>query len=155
MRAFWIFVHLLAGVLWIGGGLAAMFVSLAAKKMGRAEQGIAARLVAAVYARMIAPGAGAMVLSGFFLTMTYMGAMNRGETASLAVSPWIMAMQGLGLVGAAIIFAVAFPAINKLTRLDPVAQAEAFDALRTRQRLAGMIATTCAFIGLFAAAMYR
>src|SRR5574338_34968 len=71
VRAFWIFVHLLAGVLWIGGGLAAMFVSLAAKKMGRAEQGVAARLVASVYARMIAPGAGAMVLSGLFLIMTY------------------------------------------------------------------------------------
>ena len=155
MRSFWIFIHLLAGVLWIGGGLAAMFASVAGNKMGRAEQGIVARLVAAIYARMIAPGAALMVLSGLFLTMTYMGAMNRGETASLAVSPWIMAMQGLGLVGAAVIFAVAYPSVNKLARLDPVAQAEAFDALRRRQRLAGMAATTCAFIGLVAAALYR
>ena len=154
MRAFWIFLHLLGGVLWIGGGLAAMFVSLAAKKMGRPEQGVAARLVAAVYARMIAPGAGIIVLSGLFLTMTYMGALNRGEM-DIPISPWIMAMQGLGLVGAAIIFAVALPAINKLARLDPVAQAEPFDALRTRQRMAGMIATTCAFVSLLAAALYR
>lgn len=155
MRAFWIFIHLLAGVLWIGGGLAGMFVSIAANKMGRPEQGIAARLVSIVYSRMIAPGAGAMVLSGLFLTMTYMGAMNRGEMATLAVSPWIMAMQGLGLLGAAIIFAVALPAVNRLVRLDPVTQAEAFDTLRTRQRIAGMIGTTCAFIGLLSAAMYR
>lgn len=154
MRALWIFLHLLGGVLWIGGGLAAMFVSLAANKMGRPEQGIAARLVAAVYARMIAPGAGIIVLSGLFLTMTYMGAMNRGEM-EIAISPWIMAMQGLGLLGAGLIFAVALPAVNKLARLDPVAQAEAFDGLRTRQRMAGMIATTCAFVSLLAGALYR
>ena len=145
MRAFLVFLHLLAGVLWIGGGLAAMFISLAAKRMGRPEQSIAARLVAAVYVRMIAPGAGLMVFSGLLLTL-------RGMTVA---TPWLMAMQGLGLLGAAIIFAIALPAVNKLTRLDPVAQAEAFDGLRSRQRMAGMIATTCAFIGLFAAAMYR
>ena len=145
MRAFLVFLHLLAGVLWIGGGLAAMFVSLAANKMGRPEQGIAARLVAAVYARMIAPGAGLMVFSGLLLTL-------RGMTVA---TPWLMAMQGLGLLGASIIFAMALPAVNKLIRLDPVAQAAAFDALRARQRMAGMIATTCAFVGLLAAAMYR
>ena len=154
MRALWVFLHLLGGVLWIGGGLAAMFVSLAARQMGRPEQGIAARLVAAIYAKMIAPGAGIIVLSGLFLTMTYMGALNRGEL-ELAISPWIMAMQGLGLVGAGLVFAVALPAVNKLARLDPVAHAEPFDALRTKQRMAGMIATTCAFISLVAAALYR
>jgi len=154
MRAFWIFLHLLGGVLWIGGGMAAMFVSIAGKDLGRPEQGTIARLVAKIYARMIAPGAAIIVLSGLFLTMTYMGAINRGEV-EVVVSPWIMAMQGLGLVGAALIFAVAFPAVNKLTRIDPVANADAFDAIRRRQRLVGMIATTCAFVSLLAGAMYR
>ena len=154
MRAFWTFLHFLGGVLWIGGGLAAMFVSLAAKDLGRPEQGIVARLVARLYARMIAPGAAIIVLSGLFLTMTYMGAINRGDL-QVVVSPWIMVMQGLGLVGAALIFAVAFPAVNKLTRIDPVAQPEAFDAVRRRQRLVGMAGTICAFIGLLAAALYR
>ncbi len=144
MRAFLIFLHLLGGVLWIGGGLAAMFVSLAARKMGRPEQGIAARLVAAVYARMVAPGAGLIVFSGLLLALSGMNP-----------SPWIMAMQGLGLLGAAIIFAIALPAVNRLARLDPVAQAEVFDGLRTRQRMAGMVATTCAFVSLLAGAMYR
>lgn len=145
MRAFLVFLHLLAGVLWIGGGLAAMVVSIAARPMGRPEQGITARLVSSLYTRLIAPGAGLMVFSGLLLTL-------RGMSAA---TPWIMAMQGLGLLGAALIFSVALPAVGKLTRLDPVAQAEAFDALRTRQRMAGMIATTCAFVGLIAAAMYR
>ncbi|HET7042850.1 MAG TPA: hypothetical protein VFI13_12570 [Gemmatimonadales bacterium] len=154
MRAFWIFLHLLGGVLWIGGGMAAMFVSLAAKGLGRAEQGTVARLVAKVYARMIAPGAAMIVLSGLFLTMTYMGAINRGDI-QVVVSPWIMAMQGLGILGAAMIFAVTFPAVNRLTRIDPVTQPEAFDAVRRRQRLTGMIATICAFIGLLAGALYR
>ena len=155
MRSLWIFLHLFGGVLWLGGGLAAMFVSLAARDYGRPEQGMVARLVAKLYARLIAPGSAMVVLSGLFLTMTYMGSMNRGEMASMAVSPWIMAMQGLGLLGAGIIFAVAYPAVNKLTRIDPVTHAEAFDALRRKQRLAGMIGTTCAMVGLIAAAMYR
>ena len=154
MRTLWVFLHLLGGVLWIGGGLAAMQMSLAVRSMGRPEQGLAARLVAVIYARMIAPGAGIIVLSGLFLTLTYMGSLNRGE-AEFAISPWIMAMQGLGLLGAAVVFASALPGINKLARLDPVTQAEAFDTLRTRQRMAGMIATTCAFISLLAAALYR
>ncbi len=154
MRSFWIFLHLLGGAMWIGGGLAAMFVSLAAKDLGRAEQGLTAKLVARVYGRLIAPGAALIVVSGLFLTMTYMGAMNRGEI-EMAVSPWIMVMQGLGIVGAMVIFAVAFPAVNRLTRIDPVNQADAFDALRRRQRLAGMIATTFAFISLVAGAFYR
>ena len=131
-----------------------MVVGVAARPLGRPEQGVVARLVAAIYARLIAPGAGIIVLSGLFLTMTYMGSINRGEL-ELAISPWIMAMQGLGLIGAAVVFAVALPGINKLARLDPVAHADAFDALRTRQRLAGMIASTCAFVSLLAGAMYR
>lgn len=154
MRPLWIFLHLLGGVLWIGGGIAAMFVSIAGRDLGRPEQGLIARLTAKIYARMIAPGAALVVVSGLFLTMTYMGAINRGEV-EMAISPWVMAMQGLGLVGAALIFAVAFPAVNKLTRIDPVAQPDAFDAIRGRQRVVAMIATTCAFISLLAGALYR
>ena len=154
MRALWVFLHLLGGVLWIGGGLAAMVVSIASRPLGRPEQGVVARLIAVIYARMIAPGAGMIVLSGLFLTMTYMGAMNRGDL-QIAISPWIMAMQGLGLLGAAIVFAVALPSVSKLARLDPVAHADAFDALRTRQRMAGMAASACAFVSLMAGALYR
>ena len=154
MRAFWIFLHLLGGVLWIGGGMAAMFVSLAAKGLDRPAQGTVAKLVAKIYARMIAPGAAMIVVSGLFLIMTYMGQSNRGEL-DIPISPWIMPMAGLGLAGAALIFAVALPAVNKLTRIDPVANAEAFDAIRRRQRLVGMIGTTLAFIGLLAGALYR
>lgn len=131
-----------------------MFVSLAGRDLPQADQGKLARLVRAIYARMIAPGAACSVFSGLFLTMTYMGSMNRGE-AEMSISPWIMAMQGLGILGAAILFVMAVPAVNKLARLDPVAQEAAFDHLRRRQRLAGMIATTCAFVSLLAGALYR
>ena len=51
--------------------------------------------------------------------------------------------------------AVAATGLDRLTRIDPVAQAEPFDALRRRQRVSGMIATTLAFIGLVSAALYR
>jgi hypothetical protein len=154
LRTFWIFLHLLGAVLWIGGGAAAMVVSLSGRTYERAHQGVVARLIAAIYTRLIAPGAALAVVSGLFLTMTYMGAANRGEMDG-NVSPWIMAMQGLGIVGAGIIFAVALPAASKSARLDPVTQAAPFDALRTRSKVAGMAAGTCAFVSLIASILAR
>jgi hypothetical protein len=154
VRSFWLFCHLLGVAMWIGGGLAAMFASIAGNKLDRSHQAVVARLVAAIYGRVLAPGAALNVLSGALLSLAYMGAMNRGDIR-VAMSPWLMVMQGAGVLGAALVLMVALPAVNRLTRLDPVGQAEAFDAFRRRQRVAGMIATTFAFVGLLAAAMYR
>lgn len=154
MRSFWLFCHLLGAVMWIGGGLAAMHASIAGNKFERGHQGLIARLVAAIYARAIAPGAALSVLSGVFLSLTYMGAMNRGDIRG-TISPWLMAMQGAGVIGAAIVLMVTLPAVNRLTRIDPMTQGDAFDALRRRQRVSGMIATTFAFIGLLSAALFR
>ena len=154
MRSFWLFCHLLGAVMWIGGGLAAMHASIAGNKLERGHQGIVARLVAAIYARAITPGAALSVLSGVFLSLTYMGAMNRGDIR-VAMSPWLMAMQGAGVLGAAVVLMVTAPAVNRLTRIDPVMQAGPFDALRRRQRVSGMIATTLAFLGLVSAVMFR
>jgi hypothetical protein len=110
--------------------------------------------VAAIYGRVLAPGAAIAVLSGVMLSLAYMGAMNRGDLRG-AISPWLMVMQGAGVLGAALVLMVALPAVNKLARMDPVAQADAFDAHRRRQRISGMIATTLAFVGLLAGALYR
>ena len=154
MRTFWIFCHLLGATMWIGGGLAAMHASIAGNRFDRSQQGLVARLIAAVYARCIAPGAALAVLSGVFLSLTYMGALNRGEIR-VAMSPWLMAMQGAGVLGAAIVLMVTVPAVNRLTRIDPVTQAGPFDAVRRRQRVSGMIATTFAFLGLISAVLYR
>jgi len=154
VRTFWIFCHLLGAVMWIGGGFAAMWVSIAGNKLDRSHQGIVARLVAAVYGRVLAPGAALSFVSGIFLTMTYMGAMNRGDVRG-AISPWLMVMQGAGLLGAALVLGFALPAVNRLTRIDPIAHAEAFDLYRRRQRVAGMIATTLALLSLVSAVAWR
>jgi len=154
VRSFWLFCHFLGMAMWVGGGLAAMFASIAGNKLDRPHQGVVARLVAAVYGRVLAPGAALSVLSGVMLSLAYMGAMNRGDLR-VPMSPWLMVMQGAGVLGAALVLMIALPAVNRLTRLDPVGQAEAFDAFRRRQRITGMIATTLAMVGLLAAAMYR
>jgi len=154
VRSFWLFCHFLGAAMWLGGGLAAMHASIAGNRLDRSHQGIVARLVSAIYSRAIAPGAALSVLSGVFLSLTYMGAMNRGDIR-VTMSPWLMAMQGAGVLGAAIVLMVTLPAVNRLTRIDPVTQPEPFDALRRRQRVSGMVATTLAFVGLVSAALYR
>jgi len=141
-------------MMWVGGGLAAMHAAVAGNRLERSQQGVVSRLIAAIYARSIAPGAALSVLSGVFLSLTYMGMVNRGEMRG-TISPWLLAMQGSGILGAGIVLAVTLPTVNRLTRIDPVTQAAPYDALRARQRLTGMIATTLAVIGLFSAVLYR
>ncbi|HEU4568994.1 MAG TPA: DUF2269 family protein [Gemmatimonadales bacterium] len=153
MRNAWIFLHLLGSAMWIGGGLGAMFASLAAKREDRPAQATVARLLAAIHARIVAPGAALTVLSGLFLTMTYMAAINTGS--GMVVSPWLMAMQGLGIIAAIIVFAVSLPSATRVARLDPVGQAAAFDALRARQKVASMIMGILALVSLLAGAMIR
>jgi len=141
-------------MMWVGGGLAAMHASIAGNRFDRSQQGLVAQLIAAVYARAIAPGAALSVLSGVFLSLTYMSAMNRGEM-QMTMSPWLMAMQGAGILGAGIVLTVTLPAVNRLVRIDPATQWDQFCALRTRQRISGMIATSLAMLGLLSAALYR
>ena len=154
MRSFWLFGHLLGAMMWVGGGLAAMHAAVAGNRLERSQQGVVSRLIAAIYARSIAPGAALSVLSGVFLSLTYMGMVNRGEMRGM-ISPWLMVMQASGIFGAGIVLAVTLPAVNRLARLDPVAQGAQYDALRARQRISGMIATSLAVLGLLASALYR
>ena len=131
MRTFWLFCHLLGAMMWVGGGLAAMHASIAGNRLEQSQQGIVARLIAAIYARAIAPGAALSVLSGIFLSLTYMGAMNRGEMQGM-ISPWLMVMQGAGVIGAVIVLMVTLPAVNRLARIDPATHWDQFCAIRGR-----------------------
>jgi hypothetical protein len=78
-----------------------------------------------------------------------------GAGAGGTISPWIMSMQGAGLVGAALVIVVSVPASMRAARLDPVTQAAAFDGLRTRLRIVGAVSGLLGFIALFSGAMYR
>jgi len=145
---FWLFLHLLGFVMWMGGGIASMFAGIAAKSEDRAGLGAVARAQSAVQRIVIGPGALLTVLSGLMLTFAMVG-MAGG-------SVWLMVMQGAGLVGALLTLFVAVPTASRLARLDPTGPDGAyFDELRNRQKVVGMVWGLLALVALVGGAMVR
>jgi hypothetical protein len=144
----WLFLHLLGFVMWMGGGIAAMFAGIAAKSEDRAGLGAVARAQSAVQRIVIGPGALLTVLSGLMLMFA------RGGMAGGSV--WLMVMQGAGLVGALLTLFVAVPTASRLARLDPTGpEAAYFDELRNRQKVVGMVWGVLALLALVAGVMAR
>lgn len=150
MTGLWFFLHFLGFVMWIGGGFASMHAGLAGKSESRAGLGAITRAQARIQKVVIAPGALLVVLSGLILTMRFMGAM------TTAMSPWLMAMQGAGLVGALITLMIGLPTASRLGRIDAEGQTAAyFDELRGRMRVAASVSGVLAVFALVAAVVYR
>jgi hypothetical protein len=150
MSGIWLFLHFLGFVMWIGGGFASMHAGLGAKGESRAGLGAITRAQARIQKAVIAPGALLAVLSGLILTMRFMGAM------TTAMSPWLMAMQGAGLIGALITLLIGLPTASRLARVDPEGQTAAyFDELRGRMRVAASVAGVLALFALVAGVAYR
>ena len=150
MTGLWFFLHFLGFVMWIGGGFASMHAGLSAKDEPRAGLGAITRAQARIQKAVIAPGALLVVLSGLILTLRFMGAM------TTAMSPWLMAMQGAGLVGALITLMIGLPTASRLGRIDPEGQTAAyFDELRGRMRVAASVSGVLALFALVAGVIYR
>ncbi|HEX6090946.1 MAG TPA: hypothetical protein VFZ13_12375 [Gemmatimonadales bacterium] len=150
MTGLWFFLHILGFVMWIGGGLASMHVGLGGKGESRSGLGTIARAQARIQKLVIAPGALLVTLSGLILTLRFMGAM------TVAMSPWLMAMQGAGLVGALITLMIGLPTASRLGRIDPEGEAAAyFDELRGRMRVAASVSGVLALFALVAGVVYR
>ncbi|HEY8106361.1 MAG TPA: DUF2269 family protein [Gemmatimonadales bacterium] len=148
MNHFWLFVHLLGFTMWLGGGMAAMFVGIASRSEDRTSLGAVVRGLAVIHKRVVSPGAALTVLSGLVLTFKLAG--------MAAPSPWLMAMQGAGLLGAVLNLAVMLPTASRAARIDPTGPNGAyFDELRNRMRVMGMIVGTLGLIALVAGAMIR
>ena len=110
MRGFWLFVHFMGFAAWIGAGLAAMLSGIAAKQFPPDQRLAVYRVMARVTRALIGPGAVLVVLSGFILSVPWF------QTA--LVPSWLMAMQGLGLLGAIVAVAIVTPTAARLGRLD-------------------------------------
>jgi hypothetical protein len=150
MRGLWLLVHVLGFTLWLGGGIATMVAGVTAKRLGTAERLTAYKLIGAVQRLLVAPGAIAVVLSGFILAGPY---MKSGQ-----VPGWLGTMMGAGLLGAIGAVAVSVPTAAKLARLEPGPGGqlpETFARLRTRQILAASIAGGFGLIAMFAATLVR
>ena len=143
-------LHILGFVLWIGGALAIMVTSVAARREERGVLGPLVRFQASLTSAMVGPGAGITVATGLILTFRMYG------TAQPAPSGWIILMQGAGLVAGIMTLAFSIPAAGRLRRMDPTGQqAATFDALRMRQRVIGSVSGLLALIALLAGVMAR
>jgi uncharacterized membrane protein len=144
----WLFLHLLGFTLWLGGAIASMVVGIAARSEERSGLGAVVRAQSTLTKTAIAPGSLLTVLSGLILTFQLSG----GEFAGF--SPWLVVMQGAGLIAALITLLIALPTAARLGRLDPTGEAARyFDELRTRQRIVASIAGALGLVALFAGAM--
>lgn len=150
MSRLWLFLHLLGFTMWLGGGLGAMFAGIAARREDRSGIGAVARAQSLIYKVLVAPGALVTVVSGLILTIRFVG-----PGAAAAFNPWLLVMQGAGIVGALLALLVALPTAAKLGRLDPGANPGYFDELRRRQRVVGMIWGVLGLAALVAGAMVR
>ncbi len=150
MRGFWLFVHVLGFVLWLGGGLATMVLGVAAKQFAPGNRLSAYRLTSAIQRILLGPGAVAVVLSGILLSMPY---MKEGT-----VPGWLMLMMTSGILGALIAIGVTVPTAARLGRLeiDPRGELpESFAGLRKRLVAAGTVAGVLGLVALVAGTVLR
>src|SRR5438046_10441520 len=91
MRGFWLLVHVLGFTLWLGGGIATMVAGVTAKRFAAGERLVGYKLIGAIQRLLVAPGALAVVPSGFALAGPY---MKQG-----AVPGRMGLMMGAGLTG--------------------------------------------------------
>ena len=150
MTRVWFFLHFFGFVAWLGGGWASMVAGLSTRGAPRSALAAIAQAQSAIQKRLIAPGAVLVVVSGLVLTVRFMGAM------STPMSPWLMAMQGAGLLGALVTLLVGLPTASRMARLNPEGEHSAyFDELRGRFRIAGSVGGVLALIALVSAVVYR
>ena len=150
MRGFWLFIHILGFVAWLGGGLAVMLSGITAKYFPPEHRLAVYRVMSVVSRNLIGPGAVLVVLSGFVLSVPFF--------RSATVPTWLLAMQGLGLLGAIVAIGIVTPTAARLGRLqlDPRGELpEAFAALRRRQAIFATLAGVFALLALISGTIFR
>ncbi|HEV8510408.1 MAG TPA: hypothetical protein VGQ48_08155 [Gemmatimonadales bacterium] len=150
MRGFWLFVHVMGFVAWLGGGLAVMLSGITAKYFAPDQRLAVYRVMSVVSRNLIGPGAVLVVLSGIILSVPYF--------KNAMVPSWLMAMQGLGLLGAIVAIAIVTPTAARLGRLEVDARGEmpeSFAGLRRRQAIFATLAGIFALLALLAGTVFR
>jgi hypothetical protein len=150
VRGFWLFVHVMGFTAWLGGGLAVMLSGISAKYFPPEQRLAVYRIMSVVSRNLIGPGAVLVVVSGFVLSVPYF----KGATAP----SWLLAMQGLGLLGAIVAIFVVTPVAARLGRLelDPRGELpEAFAGLRRRQAIFATVAGVFALLALASGTLFR
>ena len=149
MRGVWLFLHVLGVAAWLGGGLAMMLAGITAKHFPPEERLAVYRVTSVVARNLIGPGALLVLVSGFVLSIPFFQA---------PMPAWLMAMQGLGLIGAIIAIGIVTPTAARLGRLvlDPRGELpESFSGLRKRQAIFATVAGVFALLALLAGTVLK
>lgn len=150
MKGFWLLMHVIGFVAWIGGGLAVMLSGVTAKYFPPDQRLAVYRIMAMVTRNLIAPGSVLVVLSGLILSVPYF----QGST----VPTWLMAMQVFGILGAIVAIAIVTPTAARLARLDLDPRGElpeSFAGLRRKQAIFATLAGVLALAALVAGTAFR
>jgi len=149
MRGLWLFLHFMGFAAWLGGGLAMMLAGITAKHFPPEERLAVYRVTSVVARNLIGPGALLVLLSGFVLSIPFF---------QTPMPSWLMAMQGLGLIGAIIAIGIVTPTAARMGRLelDPRGELpESFSGLRKRQVIFATLAGIFALLALLAGTALR
>ena len=149
MRGVWLFLHYMGFAAWLGGGLAMMLAGITAKHFPPEERLAVYRATSVVARNLIGPGALLVLLSGFALSIPLFQTPMPGG---------LIAMQGLGLIGAIIAIGIVTPTAARMGRLelDPRGELpESFAGLRKRQVIFATIAGVFAILALLAGTVLR
>jgi len=150
LSGFWLFLHVIGFVAWIGGGLAVMLSGITAKYFPPEQRLAVYRIMAVITRNLVGTGAVLVVVSGFVLSVPYF----KGAT----VPTWLMAMQLLGFMGAIVAIAIVVPTAARLGRLDLDPRGElpeSFAGLRRRQAIFATLAGVFALLALVAGTVFR
>lgn len=150
MRGFWLFVHIMGFVAWLGGGLAVMLSGITAKHYHPAHRLAVYRIMGMITRSLVGPGAVLVVVSGIILSVPYF--------KSATVPTWLMAMQTFGFLGAVVAVSLVVPVAARLGRLDLDPRGdlpESFPSLRRRQAIFATLAGVLALLALLAGTLFR
>jgi hypothetical protein len=149
MKGFWLFVHAIGYLAWIGGGLAVMLSGITAKHFSPDQRLAVYRIMAVVTRSLVGPGAVLVVLSGLILSVPYF------QVAT--VPSGLMAMQVFGILGAIVAIGVVTPTAARLGRLDLDPRGElpeSFAGLRRKQAIFATLAGILALAALIAGTVF-
>jgi hypothetical protein len=150
MRGFWLFLHMMGFVAWLGGGLAVMLSGITAKYFPPDQRLAVYRVMSVVTRSLIGPGAVLVVVSGLVLSVPFF--------KSATVPTWLMAMQTFGLLGAIVAVGIVTPTAARLGRLQADARGElpeSFTGLRRRQVIFATLAGILALLALISGTIFR
>jgi Predicted integral membrane protein (DUF2269) len=150
MRGFWLFLHIMGFVAWLGGGLAVMLSGITAKYFQPDHRLAVYRATSVVARNLIGPGAVLVAVSGFVLLVPYF--------RSATTPTWLMAMMVFGLLGGIVVIGIVTPTAARLGRLDVDARGElpeSFAGLRRKQVIFATLSGVLALLALVSGTLFR